>query len=62
MIPCYKCGFGHKTEEEYQACKSWPEMVAECQSLNHPIVRRDWHSGEYEYCTCGQNKEPRLRH
>ena len=31
MINCDKCGYGHKTSEEMDACKSWPEMQAEAK-------------------------------
>ena len=60
MISCNKCGFGHLTFEELGACKSWGEKVAECVAQGHPIVRREWHFGSLEYCTCGQKSEPRV--
>jgi hypothetical protein len=59
MISCNKCGFSHRTFEELNACKSWDEIVADCERDNHPIIRRDLHGGEREYCICGKMSEPR---
>lgn len=52
MIRCDKCGFGHKTFEELQACKSWEEMQAEkvrCQLEDHVMTREDWEAKHREH-------------
>lgn len=36
MIICNKCGFGHRTAEEMDACKSWEEMQAEAKEHEKP--------------------------
>jgi hypothetical protein len=61
MISCNKCGFSHLTWEEHSTCRDWAESVAECAASNHPIIRRDWHFGEYEYCVCGKKRELRVQ-
>ena len=33
MISCDKCGFGHLTFEEKDACKSWDQMVKEWRDI-----------------------------
>ena len=58
VISCGKCGFGHLTLEEAQACPPWDQIIAGCASSGHPIIRRDWHFGSTEQCACGQRSEP----
>lgn len=48
MISCDKCGFGHKTFKEMDACKSWAQIQAEKREQ----VRKE------SVCTCDRTGWP----
>lgn len=61
MISCDKCGYGHKTFEEMRECKSWSEMVEECEASGHPINYRPWLTRTFDSCICGKQMESRTK-